>query len=410
MSKPFTVHASELYDGRNKLTNRSITIVDGHIAEISKGRLKSAHTSGIVTPGFIDAHSHIGMMRAGEPGGEAEGNDISQQIMPLSDPLNSVYFDDAAFNEALDFGVLYSCIMPGSGNLLGGRTRVIRNFARHKGEALFYDHGFKMALGFNPRSTQGWRGDRPNTRMGIYAMLERRFDEVLCKESRALLGRRKKELELKSKKDLSKKERQQQQEVINQEFELEFSNEDLALLDLLHARKPIKVHVHKEDDVIYLLELVKKYQLRVSAEHTGDVWHREIFEMLAEHNIPIIFGPLGSHPYKIELRHSHYSNAKLLMESGANFGLMTDHPVIHALNLRDCLKYFLIHGMSEADAIGLITRKNAEILGVASEIGVIKEGARASLLVWNGAPLHLASMPTTVIAEGRILKRGARSN
>lgn len=406
MKSPIYIYATELFSGTTRSLNRTIEIKDGIISDITKGRSKSAHISGIVTPGLIDAHSHIGMMRAGEPGVEAEGNDISQQIMPLSDPLNSVYFDDAAFAEAIDFGVLYSCIMPGSGNLLGGRTRIIRNFSRHKGEALLSDHGFKMALGFNPRSTQGWRGDRPNTRMGIYALLERRFDEVLNKEKRAALAKKRKLSELSEKKELSKKEARSRMVLIDAEHDLEFTPDDVALLDLLHGRKPVKIHVHKEDDVIYLIELVKKYGLRASAEHTGDVWHQEIFELLAAHNIPIIYGPLGSHPYKIELKHSHYANTKLLMSSGATFGLMTDHPVIQASNLRDCLKYFLIQGMSEADAIGIITTQNAKILGVAEHIGSLAPGRRASLLVWNGNPLHLASMPVHVMAEGVFLRGG----
>src|SRR5262249_5725026 len=150
-----------------------VEIRGGKIVSVKKGKPRRYDVSGIVTPGFIDAHSHIGMFRAGEPEGESEGNDTSQQIMPLLDPLNSVYFDDQAFSDAVDWGVLYSCIMPGSGNLFGGRSRIIKNFARHKGEAPYQDFGYKMALGFNPRSTQGWRGERPNTRMGIYAQLER---------------------------------------------------------------------------------------------------------------------------------------------------------------------------------------------------------------------------------------------
>ena len=404
MAQTLIVHATELFDGISKVSDCTVEIKNGKINSISKGKPKRSDVKGVVTPALIDAHSHIGMFRAGEPEGESEGNDTLQQISPLSDPLKSVYFDDQAFQDAVDFGVLYSCIMPGSGNLFGGRTRIIKNFARHKGEALARDYGFKMALGFNPRSTTGWRGERPNTRMGIYAMLERRFDEVLAKERRAELAREKKTAELAAKKDLAKKDRAQQEKLIEREFELDFNQEDKALLEALHGKKPIKVHVHKEDDVIYLLELVEKYGLRVTAEHMGDVWHKEIYELVAEKRIPIVFGPLGSHAYKVELKHDYYQNAKLLMDSGAMFGLMTDHPVIHVTHLRDSLKYFLIHGMGEAEAIGVITRRNAEILGMDSELGVLSAGKPATFLVWDGNPLHLASMPRFVMAEGRVLR------
>ena len=53
--------------------------------------------------------------------------------------------------------------------------------------AVIKDYGYKMALGFNPRSTTDWKGDRPNTRMGVYALLEKKFDEVLNKRDKAEL-------------------------------------------------------------------------------------------------------------------------------------------------------------------------------------------------------------------------------
>ncbi len=87
---------------------------------------------GFVTPAFIDAHSHIGLYRDGEPSNEQEGNDITNQFLPFNDPLNSVYFDDKAFKDAVDFGVLYSCIVPGSGNLVAGKAMIIRNFVENR--------------------------------------------------------------------------------------------------------------------------------------------------------------------------------------------------------------------------------------------------------------------------------------
>ena len=61
------------------------------------------------------------MAREGEPAGEEEGNDISNQIQPLNNPIDSIYFDDRAFKDSVDFGVLYSCVVPGSGNSAEGQ-------------------------------------------------------------------------------------------------------------------------------------------------------------------------------------------------------------------------------------------------------------------------------------------------
>ncbi len=408
MAKRIIIKATVLYDGKGRAEDRKIVVEDSKIVEVSAAGSVKADCEGFVTPAFIDAHSHIGMFREGEPQAEAEGNDSSCQIMPLSDPLNSVYFDDRAFTDAVDFGVLYSCIVPGSGNLIGGRARVIRNFARGRNDALLLDYGYKMALGYNPRSTTEWKGERPDTRMGIYQMLEKRFDDVLAKKAKADLGREKKLFEMeknKAEKKLTAAETARDKSIVDRECALELGAEDFALLDLLSGKKTVKVHVHKEDDVFYLIELVKRYRFKATADHLGDVHHKDVFDELAKAGIPVVYGPLGSLAYKVELKNERYQNAGILMKSKASFGLMTDHPVILSGNLRDSLKYFLINGMSDADAINIITSRNAAILGLSETLGSVEAGKTASLLVWNKEPLSLAAFPKLVMAEGNVIRK-----
>ncbi|MCK4359100.1 MAG: amidohydrolase family protein [Candidatus Cloacimonetes bacterium] len=405
--KEIVIKAKVLYDGKIKLENRTIVVVGNKISEVSSEKVKADY-EGFVTPAFIDAHSHIGMDREGEPWEEAEVNDYTNQIRPLNDPLNSIYFDDRAFKDAVDFGVLYSCVIPGSGNLIGGRAMIIRNYAKNRDQAFIKDYGFKMALGFNPRSTTEWKGERSNTRMGVYALLEKKFDDLLIKKEKASLSREKKLIELNQKKKdkkLTKKEFETERKIIEKEFELEFNSEEKAILELLSGKKIAKVHVHKDDDVLYLIKLVKKYHLNVTADHTGDVFNKEIFDELAKNKIPIVYGPLGSVGYKVELKHAYYQNAGLLMKSKAFFGLMTDHPVIQTIALRDSLKFFMIQGMSEEDAISLITYKNAKILGIDDVLGTIEKGKLASIIVWNRNPLHLGAFPTLVLGEGKVLRK-----
>lgn len=410
MSKSIVINAEVLFDGKRKLSNVSVVVENERITEIGKKKQK-ADFSGVVTPAFIDAHSHIGMARFGEPGAEDEANDTSDQFLPVNDPLNSVYFDDLAFREAVDFGVLYSCIVPGSGNLLGGRAMIIKNFAQNRKEALLKDYGYKMALGYNPRSTGEWKGVRPNTRMGVYGLLEKKFDAVLLKKRKVELGRDRKlkDLDIKvrsGEKKINREDIEFEKKAIDREFAMEFDSEERAILELLEGRKTAKVHVHKEDDVLYLIGLAKKYGLKVTADHLGDVHHREIFDELASSGIPIVYGPLGSLPYKVELKNESYRNAGLLMKSRAQFGLMTDHPVIVTPALRDSLKFFLIFGMREEEAVSLITLRNAAILGIDDILGSLEPGKLASLTVWDRNPLQLAAYPRMVMAEGRVIRKG----
>jgi imidazolonepropionase-like amidohydrolase len=405
--KQTIISAEVLFDGRKKMEDCSVVVEGKKIVDVVKKKMKSDY-HGFVTPGFIDAHSHIGMDREGEPWTESETNDTLAQILPVNDPVNSIYFDDRAFKDAVDFGILYSCVVPGSGNLLGGKAKVIRNFMPNRKNAVIKDYGYKMALGFNPRSTTDWKGDRPNTRMGVYALLEQKFDDVLNKRDKAEL---KKQISLHKlsqdakEKKFSKKEQDFQKKAIEEEYLHTFKPAEKAVIELLDGKKTAKVHVHKEDDVLYLIELVSKYGIKATADHTGDVFHVEVFNDLANANIPIVYGPLGSVGYKVELKHAYYQNAGLLMKSRAFYGLMTDHPVIWAPALRDSLKFFLIAGMSPEEAISLITFKNAKILGIDDQLGSVEAGRTASLLVWDRHPLGLAAFPKMVMAEGKVIRK-----
>jgi imidazolonepropionase-like amidohydrolase len=400
------IEATALYTGDTRRENRFITVEGDRITGVSD-KPAPADIKGIVTPCFIDPHSHIGLDRYGEPSKEGEDNDTSDQFLPANDPLNSIYFDDRAFEEAVDFGVLYSCVVPGSGNLLGGRAVVVRNWAADRRGAFVKHYGFKMALGWNPRSTQEWKGARPNTRMGIYGLLERKFDAVLAKYGKAKLAAEKKGAEIDAKAargELDPAQASREREFLRREEAFEFDTEEKAFLEILVGKRTVKVHVHKEDDVHYLLGLVKAYGLNVTVDHAGDVHNAAVFDALAAAGIPVVYGPLGSFPYKFELVHDHYRNAKVLLESRAFFGLMTDHPVVLTSSLRDTLKFFLVQGMKEEEAIGLITWRNAKILGLDADLGTVEPGRLASLLVWDRDPLHLAARPVAVLAEGRRIR------
>jgi imidazolonepropionase-like amidohydrolase len=244
--------------------------------------------------------------------------------------------------------------------------------------------------------------------MGIYGMLEKRFDAVLAKQEKADLARARKlaEFERRAKeKKLSRKDSDDERAMIEQEHRLELDSDEQALLELLKGKRIAKVHVHKEDDAYYLIELARKYGLNVTADHVLDVFHQEVFDALADAGIPVVFGPPGCLAYKVELKHADFRNVQLLMRSRAFYGLMTDHPVIMAPMLRDSLKYFLIHGMKEEEAISIITSRNAKILGLDRDLGTVAAGKLASLVVWDRSPLHLGAFPVMVMGEGRVLRQ-----
>jgi imidazolonepropionase-like amidohydrolase len=81
-----------------------------------------------VTLAFIDSHSHIGMARAGEHEGDDEFNEHMDTIFPLVNSLYSIYMDNISFTKSVENGVLYSVVLPSSGNVVGGKAVLSRSF------------------------------------------------------------------------------------------------------------------------------------------------------------------------------------------------------------------------------------------------------------------------------------------
>jgi imidazolonepropionase-like amidohydrolase len=374
------IHAKTMYTGREVLRDAYLLFDGKRVAAVStkrKGTLKGHFP--VVTPAFIDPHSHIGMHRSGEPGAEGDGNDHLDSILPLVDALDSVQMDDTAFKDAIEMGVLYSCVVPGSGNIIGGRSAVIRHYGANSSEALIARAGIKSAFGHNPRSTTSWKGTRPSTRMGTLAVLRKKLDDVrlkIAKRKRAK-GRKK--------------------------DDVAFTAEEAVIRDLLEGRERLRAHVHKIDDIAALLRLVDEFKLRVTVDHACDVHDPDILRELARRKIPVIFGPGDSFAYKVELKHENWRNMKHLIDSGVTFGLMTDHPVLLSRQLFLQTRWFLRLGYTKAQAIELITRRNAEILGIDKRFGTLAKGKRASFVGWNGDPFALTSYPVAVYGEGRLL-------
>jgi len=374
------IFAKTIYTGKSIIYDSYLVFNGKNISGFSKSARGERHGHfDVLTPAFIDPHSHIGMDRAGEPSGEGEANDHLDSILVLTDALDSVQMDDKAFNDAVESGVLYSCVVPGSGNIIGGLSAVIRNYAKDSTEALIDRAGLKAAFGYNPKSTSSWKGQRPTTRMGAIAILRGRLVEVGLKVQKYRKARG------------SKKE------------EITFTAEDKVLRDLLSGKIRLRAHVHKIDDIASLLRLVDDFKIKIAIEHAMDVHQPDIFKELKKRKIPVVYGPIDSFAYKVELKHEDWRNIGHLLASGVQFGLMTDHPVTLARQLFLQTRWFLRSGMSRQQAIELITRKNASILGIDDRLGTLQRGKWASFICWSGDPFNMANYPKAVYGEGGLV-------
>ncbi|MDP8906585.1 MAG: amidohydrolase family protein [Thermoproteota archaeon] len=374
------IKSTSLYDGDDEKRNYYIGFEGDKIAYVGlekplQNDAEIIAEDVVVTPAFIDSHSHIGMVRAGEPEDEDESNEHMDPVFPLVNSMHSIYMDDMSFTESVESGVLYSVVLPGSGNVVGGKSVFIRNYEDNVEKAYIKDMGIKMALGYNPRSTNDWKGDRPSTRMGAMAIL--RDNLLKAKKTQNLINRDKKDID-------------------------EVDPVTEVFMDIISKKYKVMAHLHKEDDAVLLIQLSREFGLDAIANHCMDIYHREVFSFLNLSNIPIIYGPLDCFPYKVELKHESWKNVKPLIDSGAKFSLMSDHPVILQRNMFYTLRHLLRFGLSKPKAISKITKESADIVGV-DDLGQIKPGFKASFVIWNGDPFSLTSYPIMSIAEGKIV-------
>ena len=367
-----------IYTGNGIVENSYIIFEENKIIDVKdkpKGEMMGEYE--VITPAFIDAHSHIGMERAGEPSDEGEANEKMESVLFTIDALDSIQMDDKSFKDSIKNGVLYSCVLPGSGNIIGGKSVIIKNYSRNTNDAFIKHGGIKAAFGYNPMSTIEWKGTRPSTRMGAVGILRNELEMGI--KNIAQMKKDKKIIE-------------------------ELSPRDEAIIALLEGKEKLRIHVHKEDDMHAVLRIKKKYNLNSTIEHACNFHNIESFNKLKEENINLIYGPLDSFAYKVELKDDDLQNVKKLIKSELEFGLMTDHPVILQRNLILQLKHFLRHGMKKEDCIKVITKNNAKILEIDDILGTIEKDKWASFTCWNGDPFSLENNPVKVFGEGKELE------
>ncbi len=375
-----SIFAETVYTGR-KIVSDAYVVFNGRkfsgIFKKAQGDVVGRFP--VVTPAFVDPHSHIGMARAGEPSEHSEANEQAESILALADALDSVQMDDSAFKDAVEMGVLYSCVVPGSGNIIGGKSAVIRHYAKNSTDALIARAGLKSAFGFNPMKTNTWKGKRPTTRMGAFSILRAKLDDV---RQKVVKHRRAKG---------SKKQ------------DIQFSAEENVLKDVLAGKTRLRAHVHKIDDIAALLRLVDEFKIKIVVDHAGNVYKPEIYQELKRRKIPVVYGPIDSFAYKVELKHENWRNLRHLIKSKVEFGLMSDHPVTLARQLLLQTRWFMRAGLSKQDALELISYKNARILGIDDRLGTIDKGKWASFSCWSGDPFDLENYPQAVYGEGQLL-------
>lgn len=331
----------------------------------------------IVFPGFIDAHTHLGILEEIFQDDGDDLNEFTEPVTPELRALDAVNPLDLGFRDAASGGVTTVMTGPGSANVIGGTNMVMKTAGHSFDEMILASQaGLKVAFGENPKRVFNEQKKVPCTRMGIAALLRQTLidaEDYLNKKAKAPSS--------------------------DEVFERDLGMENMALV--LQKKIPLRVHAHRADDILTAIRITDEFGIEMVLEH-GTEAHKVIPELQKRH-IPVVLGPTLSSRCKVELAGITWRTAALLEKAGILVALTTDHNVIPVQYLPLCAALAVKNGMSEEGALQAITLNPARILKQDQRIGSIEAGKDADLVILSAYPLDWRSRVERVYIDGKVV-------
>lgn len=327
-------------------------------------------------PGFIDAHTHLGMFEDGLGFEGDDGNEDTDPCTPQLRAIDAVNPLDRCFQEAREAGVTTVLTGPGSANPIGGQFAAIKTDGKCIDDMVIRaPAAMKFALGENPKSVYHDKNTAPVTRMATSALIR----EQLYKAREYF------------------KRKQDCEEEDQPEYDIKCE----SLGPLLRGEIPAQIHAHRADDIFTAVRLAKEFGLRYSIVHCTQGFMAA--QELAQKGVSAMCGPIISDRCKPELRESTPANPGLLDKAGVKVCIITDHPEVPIQYLPLCAGIAVRDGMDHTQALKAITIYPAEIAGISDRVGSIAVGKDADLVLYREDPLTVAARPECVIISGKVI-------
>jgi imidazolonepropionase-like amidohydrolase len=365
----------EPYDGTVVLADGRISAV-GRRAKPPRGADVIDAEGGWVLPGFVDAHTHVGVWGEGEGWSGQDTNEMTDPVTAQVRALDAIYPGDVGFTDALAGGITTVCVNPGSGNVIGGHCVAVHTHGRTVDEMVLRSPaGMKSALGENPKRVYGDQKKTPSTRLGTAAVLRESFVAAQNYQAKRAAAKKSK---------------------------VPFDARDLkleALAMVLDREIPWRQHSHRADDIATAIRIAEEFGYDLVIDH-GTEAHL-IADLIAERDIPVLIGPLIVSRSKVEVRNRSTVNPGLLARAGVEISIITDHPVCPIGHLVLQATLAVRDGLDRDTALRAITINPARVLGLDDRIGTLETGKLADLVVWSGDPLDVMQRARHVFIEGQ---------
>ncbi len=352
-----------------------ITAVGKGSAETAEGDIDAGGAS--LYPGFIDAHTHVGLSGCGAGVENEDFNEESEPCAPhlrIGDAINPF---DPSFELALKAGITTVVISPGSMNPIAGDILAVSTMGKRIDNMVLRRVGIKFALGENPKMTYMNRDESPVTRMAIASIIR----EELAKTARYIKDT-----------DLAEEE--------SDLPELDMKHE--ALIPLLNGELKAHFHCHRADDIFTAIRIAREFGLDYTLIHCTE--GHMIADELAGDGATAVVGPIMCDPCKPELANVTPANAGILAAHGIKTAICTDHAETPIEYLPITVGIAVKHGLPFDKALEAVTITAAEIAGIDDLVGSIEKGKRADLVLFGGNPFEVMSSPGLVVCGGKTVR------
>ncbi|WP_418590440.1 amidohydrolase [Gemmiger sp.] len=357
-----------------------ILLADGKIAAIGGGLTAPADAAvfdadGLeVYPGFVDAHTHIGLDGYGIGYEGCDYNEMNDIWTPQLRAIDGINPRDPSLADARRAGVTCVCTGPGSANVLGGTFLAMKTVGDRVDKMVVRDPvAMKCAFGENPKRC--YRDKCDSTRMSTAAFLRGALMQARDYGARKQAANG----------DITK------MPAYNQKLE--------ALLPVLAREIPLKAHAHQANDIFTALRIAREFNLRLTLEHVTE-GHLIVDELAGEKDVPMAVGPSLTFASKFELQNKSWSTPAVLTAAGCHVSIITDSSVIPQQYLPLCAGMAIKAGMDPFDALKAITLNPAEHIGVADRVGSLEVGKDADLVITAGSPFEVLTEVKAVFIDG----------
>lgn len=323
-----------------------------------------------ITPGLIDAHSHLLISEEGMGSIGDDCCDYSDALTPHLEVLDGMYPFDRAVERSARAGVTSVLVCPGSDGVIGGVCSVAKLKGTVADEMLVLRHAaMKGALGENPKTAKHGFASR----MGVAYTLRKCLEDA-------------KEYQY---------DRAQAQKN-GSHFRKDPGMENMALV--LEKKMPLHLHVHRSDDICTAIRIGKEYDLDVVLIHCTD--GIAVADYIAKSGYPAIVGPSMGCASKNEVWAKSFETAGVLSRAGVKVCLTADHDVTPLYYLPTYAEMAARYGMDQVEALKAVTLNPAQVLRIDDRKGSLQVGKDADLVLWNAHPFDVTARARHVFIEG----------